>query len=129
MVALYVPRGIGALAMEELSLVDWTLLRHAYGTGRVTYLGSTHDVEATLLALASEDDSVHAETMTSVFSMLCHQGYDLRSDRARPPLLDRASCGLRRATRADARCGCDRSDRGGGEPAGRAEWIARGCLG
>jgi len=60
--------------MKELTCVDWSILRHAYGTGRETSFSVTYDCEKTLRDLASDDETVFDEAMTSVFSMLCHQG-------------------------------------------------------
>ena len=66
---------------EEIDTVDWSGLRHAYG--------SAEDVPALLGALASDDEAVRHEAFGELLASLVHQGRrDDASAYAVPTLLD-----------------------------------------
>lgn len=66
---IYVPRGTGREALNELHHVSWDDLEHAYGTG----IGKAahEDVRGSLKLLADEDEL--EEAVHLLFGNVCHQ--------------------------------------------------------
>lgn len=71
---LYVPINTGPAALAELARVDWTRVKHAFGTGPLTYMGTPFDVAASLSEIEAADAERVDEALLSFWDTLCHQG-------------------------------------------------------
>jgi hypothetical protein len=67
---LHVPTHVGFAALNELSSVPWTQLRHAYGRG-VTGDGIHDDVARSLRELGHDPGAAMGD---GLYSNICHQG-------------------------------------------------------
>lgn len=96
---IYIPRGTGRRALDELHHAPWAALAHAYGTG----IGAAphEDVPAALSLLGEDDEEALDEAVNLLFSNVCHQGTIYEASAHAFPFIAAWAAGATREARCD----------------------------